>query len=196
MYQDDHPANKEFEKLTLCHVESLYRLAYARVGSRHDAEDIVQETYLKAFRSFNRFSHRTNIKNWLSQILINTIRDHFRKSLRSISTVDIDDALEDWSGATTPGPEEEICNFEVDAALQQALRAMPEQLVIPLLLREIHDATYDEIARVLDIPPGTVMSRLYRARSLLRRNLLSRDTTESKMADDLTNERGVSDELQ
>lgn len=167
---------KDFRDMTLCYVEPLFRLAYARVGNNLDAEDIVQETYLKAFRAFGTFKGKTSIKNWLSQILINTVRDHFRKNQKELPTIDLDTAIEELpSEPMVSGPEETICENEIDPMLTRALKSIPDEFVTALLLREIHEASYKEIAQILDIPEGTVMSRLHRARTLLRTYLLSKD---------------------
>ncbi|PZM84458.1 MAG: RNA polymerase sigma factor RpoE [Candidatus Melainabacteria bacterium] len=160
-----------FEELALSHSEPLFRLAFARVGNAHDAEDILQETFIKAYRNFKDFRYEASFKNWLSKILINTIRDHFRKSGRSVETVEWDDAIELDETLTEPGPEHVLCDCEVHPELMTALSTLPEQLQVPLLLREIDEASYEEIAQILDVPKGTVMSRLFRARALLRKKL-------------------------
>ncbi len=168
---DQKPSEENFEELALRFVEPLYRLAFARVDNVNDAEDIVQETYLKAFKNFQTFRGEASLKNWLSQILINTVRDHFRKSGRTVVTVEWDDSIESDELLAEPGPEELLCNSNLHPELTKALSTLPEQLLVPLLLREIDDATYEEIAQILEVPMGTVMSRLFRARKLLRKKL-------------------------
>jgi RNA polymerase sigma-70 factor, ECF subfamily len=162
-----------FEDSTFCYMEQLFRLAYSRIGNPQDAEDIVQDTYLKAWRAFSSIRQRESIKSWITHILINTIRDYRRKEMRTVQTVDIS-ALEEDSlhEPRQDSPEEAICRDEIDPALLRALRSIPETFLTPLLLREINESTYEEIAHTLDIPIGTVMSRLFRARSLLRKALL------------------------
>lgn len=171
-----------FEHLALCHVERLFRLAYARVGNVQDAEDIVQETYLKAFRRFETIKNQALIKSWLTQILINTVRDHQRKDARTVETIELDEAISDGT-VTEPassGPEDVLCRQEIDPALVRALNSLPDLLLAPLLLRELDDASYDQIAQILQIPRGTVMSRLFRARALLRKKLFSDDRGDTK----------------
>jgi len=171
----------EFEQNCFAYLDQLYRLAYARVGNTQDAEDIVQETFIKAFRAKEQFQGRATVRSWLIQILLNTIKDHLRKRQRMVSTVELTDALTDSSSrqnlepaSTAPGPEQQLADKEIDAELQRALRAIPENFLIPLLLREIYDATYDEIAQILNVPKGTVMSRISRARALLRKKLIKK----------------------
>lgn len=167
------PPEDSFEELALHYAEPLYRLAYARVGNADDAEDIVQETFLKAYKNFPGFRHESSLKNWLSRILINTVRDHFRKSGRKVETVEWDESIELEADETLsqPGPDEALCKFDIHPDLMKALRSLPEQLLLPLILREIDDASYEEIAQILEVPKGTVMSRLFRARALLRKKL-------------------------
>lgn len=164
-------SEKNFEGSALQFAESLFRIAFARVGNAQDAEDIVQETYLKAYKNINTFRRETSIKNWLNQILINTIRDHFRRAGRTVETTEWDESIENDERLTQPGLEENICTSDVHQEVMKALAALPEQLQVPLLLREIDEATYEEIAQILNVPKGTVMSRLFRARSLLREKL-------------------------
>jgi RNA polymerase sigma-70 factor (ECF subfamily) len=166
--------NRQFEELTFGYLDQLFRFAYARLGNRHDAEDVVQETYLKAYRAFGTFRNGTSIKNWLTQILMNNVRDHYRKASRKVQTVNIADEIEESSEEPAQiGPEQEMCDGEIDPFVASALKAIPGTCLTPLLLREIYDASYGEIAQILDIPIGTVMSRLSRARALLRKKLLS-----------------------
>jgi len=171
MAPNEYASQSDFEELTFCYLEQLFRLAYSRVGCVEDAQDILQETYLKAFRSFGSLKQRAYTKRWLTQILINTINDHQRKSRRFELTVDISDLPEEFADEQRPGPEEELCRDEIDPALIQALNSLPEIFLVPLLLREIQEASYEEIALILGIPLGTVMSRLSRARGLLRKKL-------------------------
>lgn len=171
MKSKKQPLDANFEELALQHAEPLFRLAFSRVGNAHDTEDILQETYIKAYKNFDDFRHETSVKNWLSKILINTVRDHFRRGGRTVETVEWDDTHELNETLIQPGPEHGICEFEIHPEVLKALSTLPEQLQIPLLLREIDEASYEEIAQILDVPKGTVMSRLFRARALLRKKL-------------------------
>jgi len=164
----------EFEELALAHLPKLYRLAYARLGSREDAEDIVQEAYLKAFRAFGQ-RRDGNFSGWLTTILINTLRDHKRKVARSAGVVSLDefesvDHLESFEDPSAR-PDELLEEQELGVDLETALRGTPGWMLTPFLLREVQDMSYKEISQVLSIPIGTVMSRLSRARQHLSSKL-------------------------
>jgi RNA polymerase sigma-70 factor (ECF subfamily) len=167
---------KEFEKVTWCFGAQLYRFAFSRLGNRQDAEDVVQETYVRAFRSFHTLAPNSDTRAWLMKILLNVIRDHYSKILRSLPTEPIDESSEETLNESIApsharNPEELLLENEIDSGLLQALRSLPGTLLYPLLLREVEDMNYQEIANVLDIPVGTVMSRLFRARQSLRNKL-------------------------
>ena len=161
---------KRFKDLTYGYFESLYRMAYARLSNAEDTEDVLQETYLKAFRAFDTFKEGTNAKAWLIQILLNTIRDHIRKEHRTVQAIPLDETIH-ITNQQFPSPEQQLCASELDTRLLEALRSLPETFLSPLLLRELQSFSYQEIASALDIPIGTVMSRLSRARDLLRSKL-------------------------
>jgi RNA polymerase sigma-70 factor (ECF subfamily) len=159
----------EFEAQALPHLPKLYRLAYVRLGSKEDAEDIVQETYLKAFRAYAR-KHEGNLLAWLTSILINTIRDAKRKSTTTpTSQLDENDSADHLMALADSrlNPAEQMEANEIDNTLKNALKTTPEWLLTPFLLRELQQMTYKEIAQSLAIPIGTVMSRLSRARQHL-----------------------------
>jgi RNA polymerase sigma-70 factor, ECF subfamily len=192
MALNESEISRHFENSTIGYADLLFRIAYARLGNAQDAEDVVQETYMKAFRSFGDFREGTNIKAWLTQILVNSIRDRYRKHSHMVSTVELDEAMGDGADEPAfPGPEELLCNDETDPELSRALKSMSEKLAIPLVLREAYDASYEEIANVLNVPKGTVMSRLSRARLELRRLLLA----QSKVLENLGQIRGSRDAL-
>lgn len=193
---------KRFTALVEQQAPGLYRLAYARLGNRHDAEDVLQATFLKAYRNFGTFKEGTNAQCWLATILINTVRDHIRvlKRLPAITSTDDEtldqSALEDTAAAD---PSQALIDQEIDPQLQKALQTLPEVFLAPVLLRDLHDLTYQEIARVLDVPIGTVMSRLSRGRRLLREKLkgstLSRDGVATSSANAGTSAGGRSNEV-
>jgi RNA polymerase sigma-70 factor (ECF subfamily) len=168
---------KQFEQLTWPFAADLFRLAYWRLGNRSDAEDAVQDAYLRAFRSFDTFQPGTNVNAWLSRILLNVINDSLKKRLRQPDTLALEDDCSEAENLQSEAeslqdPAVQISKDELDPELQDALQRLPTALLHPLLLREVEDFTYDEIAAVLGIPLGTVMSRLFRARQVVRERLL------------------------
>lgn len=173
--------HKRFKDITYGYFESLYRMAYARLSSAEDAEDVLQETYLKAFRAFDSFKEGTSTKAWLIQILLNAIRDHIRKEHRTIKAAPLDETIQ-VASHQSPSPEQQLCANELDSALLEALQSLPDTFLSPLLLRELQSLSYQEIANTLEIPIGTVMSRLSRARDLLR-NKLNAGTKASAVID-------------
>lgn len=161
---------RQFKEITYGYFDGLYRLAYARLSNAEDAEDVVQETFCKAFRAFDSFREGSNSKAWLVRILVNTIRDHIRKDSRTLQAVPLDEAIH-APISRHPSPEDQLTENELDPELQAALQSLPESFLSPFLLRELHGLSYQEIANVLDVPIGTVMSRLSRARDMLRKKL-------------------------
>jgi RNA polymerase sigma-70 factor, ECF subfamily len=168
---------KEQEELAYSFAPKMYRLAYGRLGNREDAEDIVQEAYLKAFKSIAKFRPGTNMDSWLTTIVLNTIRDHIRRVTKEGDVLALDMIVSE----TECLPERLICRKTPDALLEEteisselssALRDLPPYFLLPLLLKDLHEFSYKEIASSLDIPIGTVMSRLARARDFLRQRLL------------------------
>lgn len=127
----------------------------------HDAEDLVQETFLRAYRGFDRFQPGTNIRAWLFTILHRVRTDAFRRAGRSPQTVELTD-----DGPAVPAPQEALATGAED--VERALLALPEVFRTAVVLRDVEDLSYDEIARVLSVPVGTVMSRIHRGRALLR----------------------------
>jgi len=170
-----HNRRKEFEKLTWPLGQDLFRLAYWRLANQQDAEDVVQETYLRAFRSFHTFQIGTNVKGWMTRILLNVVNDTLKKRVREPDLL-VDDECEELvnlqdSSAISRDPEVQLIEREIRPDLLEALQRLPTALLHPLLLRELEDMTYAEISKILEIPTGTVMSRLFRARRVVREQL-------------------------
>ena len=152
----------------------LFSYAATRINCRSDAEDVVQETFLKAYRSMSTFKPGSDAKSWLFQILINSIRDHFRRASSRTTPLAMEDVDETEIEMSTlvAGPEELAEQREQAVILAEALAKLPEQLAAPLMLREIADQSYKDIAATLQLPIGTVMSRLSRARKLVAKIIL------------------------
>ena len=165
----------EFARAALSHIDSLYGTALRLTRRAADAEDLVQDTYLKAFRSAHQFEPGTNLKAWLFTILHNTFRNIRRHDGRSPVDVDseaVERAAND--GEADLSPEQILSRQTLDADLQGALDALPEAFRQAVWLRDVEELTYAEMAQVLDVPIGTVMSRISRGRRALSQGLQAR----------------------
>jgi RNA polymerase sigma-70 factor (ECF subfamily) len=149
-----------FEAEALPHLKRLYAAAYRMTGNAADAEDLVQETLLRAYRGFDRYAPGTNIKAWLYTILQRVRTDALRKRGRSPETVELAD-----DGPPVPGAQQGALQWR---DLDQALRSLPEAFRSAVVLRDVEELSYGEIATALDVPIGTVMSRIHRGRALIR----------------------------
>jgi RNA polymerase sigma-70 factor (ECF subfamily) len=169
--QDDQPL-AGFEELAMPLFDSLYNFARWLVHNSNDAEDLVQDTYLKAVRSFASFQRGTNFRAWIFQILRNTFLSSCSKLERRV-TVAID-SEEDFpaSPANSATPESLLIELSVNDAVRCTIEQLPVIFREVILLCDVEDASYREIAEILSIPIGTVMSRLARARKAVRESLL------------------------
>jgi RNA polymerase sigma factor (sigma-70 family) len=168
-----------FEELAMPLFDSLYNFAYWLVHNQSDAEDLVQETYLKALRSFSLFQPGTNFRAWIFKILRNTFLTS-RSTLDRRMTVAMDSG-EDFRElpVTSANPESLLIERSGVDAVRYALEQLPVIFREVILLCDVEDASYREIAEILSIPVGTVMSRLARGRKVLRESLLSEVHAES-----------------
>jgi RNA polymerase sigma-70 factor (ECF subfamily) len=161
-------ADEDFVREALGYVDSLYGTALRLTRRPADAEDLVQDTYLKAFRSAAQFQRGTNLKAWLFTILHNTFRNMLRHDGRNPVDVDSDYVEQaPASGATDHSPEELLTRATLDVDLQAALDALPDAFRQAVWLRDVEELSYAEIAEVLAVPIGTVMSRISRGRRAL-----------------------------
>jgi RNA polymerase sigma-70 factor (ECF subfamily) len=160
-------------------LDSLYGTAMRLARDADRAQDLVQDTYLKAFRARDRFAAGTNLKAWLFTILHNTWRNRRRDQARSRVEFDseaveqADERAIAGGGPEPASPEALLLRASIDAELQQALKALPEKFRAAVWLRDVEDLSYQEIAAALDIPIGTVMSRISRGRKQLHDLLLA-----------------------
>jgi RNA polymerase sigma-70 factor (ECF subfamily) len=161
-----HPRTDEFETVALPHLPELYRTAARLLGDGAKAEDVVQETYLQAWKSFARFAPGTNCRAWLFKILVNTIHHHRRSWFNLRRIEDSEEILEQTAVCAAPVPER-IAREQI----LRALNALPADYRAAVLLADVDEFSYKEIAGMLDVPIGTVMSRLSRGRKLLRGQL-------------------------
>ena len=159
---------------------SLYSAAMRMTRNPADAEDLVQETYLKAYRAFESFQEGTNLKAWLYRILTNTFINQYRAKKRRPDQVDLDD-VEDFylyrrlggleAARANRSAEDELMDLFTDTEVKDALEDLPEQFRIAVMLADVEGFSYKEIAEILDVPIGTVMSRIHRGRKLLQKRL-------------------------
>jgi RNA polymerase sigma-70 factor, ECF subfamily len=164
--------DEAFAREALSYVDSLYGTALRLTRRPADAEDLVQDTYLKAFRSAGQFQRGTNLKAWLFTILHNTFRNMRRHDGRN--PIDVDSEYIEQAPARAANdfsPEELLTRATLDVDLKEALDALPEAFRQAVWLRDVEELTYAEIAEVLDIPIGTVMSRISRGRRALYERL-------------------------
>ena len=173
----DPALRARFERDALPMLPHLYAAALRLTRNPADAEDLVQETYLRAFRGFSGFAEGTNLRAWMYRILTNTFINAYRKKQREPVTVQ-DEEIEDWYlydrlGASGVGSsaEAEVLQRIPDEDVQRALEELPEGFRMAVLLADVEGFAYKEIAEILDVPIGTVMSRLHRGRKALQKAL-------------------------
>ncbi len=183
----------------MVHVDALYRTALRLTRNSADAEDLVQETYLKAHRFRNSFTPGTNLRAWLFRILTNSFINEYRKRSRQPETTDTGD-LEDYylfhrvkeSGEDLGiDPEATVMRMFLDEEVRQALEELPEQYRVAVLLADVEGFSYKEIAEITDTQMGTVMSRLHRGRRLLQKKLWEYAQSRGYGADADTQVRGT-----
>jgi RNA polymerase sigma-70 factor (ECF subfamily) len=174
---DDPALRERFEREVLPLLPSLYSAALRMTRNPTDAEDLVQETFLRAYRGFASFQEGTNLRAWMYRILTNTFINSYRKRQREPLTVSEED-VEDWylydklgESGVEPSAEAEVIAGMPDEDVQRALEALPEVFRLAVLLADVEGFSYKEIAEILDIPIGTVMSRLHRGRRALEKAL-------------------------
>lgn len=169
-----------FQNAELPYRDQLFKTALRLTRSAEDAEDLLQETYLKAYRHYASFQPGTNLKAWLFKILKNTFINEYRRRKQLPAQVDFAELEETFESAVVSTdsrairtPEDEVMEATLDSEVRGALTALPHNYKVVVLLADIEGYAYKEIADILAIPVGTVMSRLYRGRRLLERALLS-----------------------
>jgi RNA polymerase sigma-70 factor (ECF subfamily) len=177
---DDPALRERFEREVLPLLPNLYSAALRMTRNPADAEDLVQETYLRAYRGFSGFEEGTNLRAWMYRILTNTFINSYRKKQREPVTVQEDD-IDEWylfdklgESGVEPSAEAEVIRSMPDEDVQKALEALPEGFRLAVLLADVEGFSYKEIAQILGIPIGTVMSRLHRGRRALEKALWER----------------------
>ncbi|MCS7054399.1 MAG: sigma-70 family RNA polymerase sigma factor [Ignavibacterium sp.] len=163
---------EDFEREAIPHMDALYNFAFRLTGDSDEADDLVQETYLRAFRFFDKFEQGTNCKAWLFRILKNTFINKYRKETKEPDKVDyeeVDNYYENIKPSNTDSAhlEKDIYDNLLDDEISEAVNSLPEDFRTVIILCDLEGYTYEEIADFIDIPVGTVRSRLHRARKML-----------------------------
>jgi RNA polymerase sigma-70 factor, ECF subfamily len=174
-------SDEPFVREALSYIDSLYGTALRLTRRPQDAEDLVQETYLKAFRASDQFERGTNLKAWLFTILHNTfrnIRRHAGRNPVDVNSETVEQAVDRAGEEQTP--EQLLTRATLDADLQAALDEMPEAFRQAVWLRDVEEFTYAEIAAMLGVPIGTVMSRISRGRRMLYARLAATRAAQSQ----------------
>jgi RNA polymerase sigma-70 factor, ECF subfamily len=184
----NHPAQSttaeprmwDFSSTQLPYRGQLYKSALRMTRSREDAEDLIQETYLKAYKYYGRFAEGTNFKAWLFKIMKNTFINSYRRAKVQPPKVDfaeVQEGFEETLMENPPAwaldPEVALMLSQLDHEVREALQELPHDYKMVVLLADLQGFAYKEIADILAVPVGTVMSRLYRGRRMLERSLLS-----------------------
>jgi RNA polymerase sigma-70 factor (ECF subfamily) len=169
-----------FTEVAMEHMPGLYSAALRMTRNSADAEDLVQETYLKAYRSYGTFEEGTNLRAWLYRILTNTYINTYRAAKRRPEVTDVEDVEDLYlyrrlpsTGGSQPGrsAEDEALDRFTDDDVKSALEALPENFRMAVLLADVEGFSYKEIADITDVPIGTVMSRIHRGRRSLQKAL-------------------------
>jgi RNA polymerase sigma-70 factor (ECF subfamily) len=170
----------DFNSAELPYYNQLYKTALRMTRSVADTEDLIQETYLKAYRYYQGFEEGTNLKAWLFRIMKNNFINTYRKKRATPQHLELDelrDAGDELSAAELRlgemGPEAKVVAEEMDMDIATAVNSLPHDYKMALLLVDIQGHTYQEVADILAVPVGTVMSRLYRGRAKIEKALLT-----------------------
>lgn len=169
-----------FSRDAMVHMDALYSAALRMTRNAADAEDLVQETYLRAYRGYERFEAGTNLRAWLYRILTNTFINSYRAKQRRPEQTELDEVEDLYLYRRLGGleaaqlgrsAEDELMDMFTEGDVRQALDDLPESFRMAVLLADVEGFSYKEIAEIMDVPIGTVMSRLHRGRKALQRSL-------------------------
>jgi RNA polymerase sigma-70 factor (ECF subfamily) len=174
----DNETKREFEQLALCHLDALFASALRLTKNERDAEDLVQDTFLRAYRFFDKFERGTNIKAWLFKILTNTFINRYRRRVKERAVTEGSEReavherlLSKDSQEHQSNPEEAVFDRLLSDDVLRAIDGLPDDFRMVVVLADLQEFSYKEIAEIMECPVGTVMSRLYRGRRLLQKNL-------------------------
>lgn len=168
---------KDFNEEIIPHLDALYNFGLRLTSDPNDAEDLVQDTIVKAYRFFSSYEKGTNAKAWLFRILKNSYINNYRKKSKKPQEVDYDEVATFYETiraerTETSDLEDKMFRELIDDDISKALDDIPEDFRTVVLLCDVEDFTYEEIANMLDVPIGTIRSRLHRGRNLLKAQLL------------------------
>jgi len=173
-------ASEKFTSDAMQYAPQLFSTALRMTRNRSDAEDLVQETYIKGWRSFHTFQEGTNLRAWLFRIMTNTYINKYNAQKRKGTEVELDDVEELFlykrlgsidQSQLSSSAEDQMLDLFTDEEVKNALESLPEDFRIPVLLSDVDGFAYKEIAEMLEIPIGTVMSRLHRGRKAMQKML-------------------------
>ena len=185
-------SRETFPKDAMEYAPQLYARAVRLTRNKADAEDLVQETYLKAWRAFDSYQDGTNLRAWLFRIMTNTYINKYNAKQRRPDEVELDEVEELYlfrrlgtidQSRINPSAEDQMMELFTDDEVKAAIEELPEAFRMPVLLSDVDGFSYKEIAEMLDVPIGTVMSRLHRGRKAMQKRLY-----------DFARERGLVDE--
>jgi len=161
-------ADPEFQREALQHLDALYNLARYLTRNASEAEDLVQETYLRAFRFVHRFQPGTHLRAWMFQILRNTFLTFYRQRQREPAVAEAEGAEAGVTPMFHDSPQEDASSRGAELDLERAIVTLPEEFRTILVLSEVQGFPLEEVAQIMDCPVGTVKSRLFRAKERLR----------------------------
>lgn len=171
---------EDFTHDAMQHAPQLFSTAMRMTRNRSDAEDLVQETFIKAWRSFATYQQGTNLRAWLFRIMTNTYINKYNAQQRKPTETELDDVEELFlykrlgavdQSQLSQSAEDQMLSLFTDDEVKKALEELPDQFRIPVLMSDVEGFSYKEIAEILEIPLGTVMSRLHRGRKLMQKML-------------------------
>jgi RNA polymerase sigma-70 factor (ECF subfamily) len=177
MFKSKSHNKQRFEREALVHAEPLYRAALRMTKNETDAQDLVQETFLRAYKNFDRFEEGTNCKAWLFRIMTNTFINTYRSKQKEAGSVPFDDVDDNYlynqlaEGSESGDPEKDLFAKMVDKDVVEAIEQLPAEFRMVVVLAFYEGFAYQEIADILGIQVGTVKSRLHRGRKMLQKLL-------------------------
>ncbi len=165
-----------FEQLVDLYKEKIYYLAYRMLGNRQESEDVIQETFLRVYKNFDRYDHNQKFSTWIYRIATNLCIDRLRKRKASYSLdaeIGDGDGMDGYDRLTSeePTPEKQLMISETQSHIRNAIDKLPEKYKSVVVLRYLHDLSLQEISDIMDMPVTTIKTRIHRGREALRKKL-------------------------